>query len=175
MMKMTELIGRELKWVQPNALKMEYELHAGDRTAATLRFRSSLGSFATAKSADGTWTFKRIGFWRTRVTVRAEGAESDLGVFKNNTWHGGGTLELPDGRTFPANTNFWATSYEFTSEKGEALIVYRKIGGLLHLSSAVEITAQAKSLAELPWMVMLGWYLSVMMHMDSAAVAAATA
>ena len=33
MMKMAELIGQELKWVQPHALKMEYELQAGDMLA----------------------------------------------------------------------------------------------------------------------------------------------
>src|SRR5512135_776251 len=127
MMKMAELIGQELKWVQPHALKMEYELRAGDTVAATLNFRSSLGSFATAASADGSWTFKRVGFWHTQATVRALGAEADLAVFKNNTWSDGGTLELPDGRKYPANTNFWATQYAFKTEAGEPLVSYKKI------------------------------------------------
>jgi hypothetical protein len=172
MMKMAELIGQELEWVQPHALKMEYELHAGDAVAATLHFRSSLGSFATGTSADGSWTFKRVGFWETKVTVRASGEETDLAVFKNNTWSGGGALELPDGRQYPANTNFWATHYEFKTETGEVLISYRKIGGILHMSAAVEIYPAAKDLPEMPWMVLLGWYLTVMMQRDSATVAA---
>jgi len=46
---------------------------------------------------------------------------------------------------------------------------------LLHLSSMVEIQPLAVSLDELPWLVMLGWYLTVMMQMDSAAVVAASA
>ncbi len=175
MLHLAELNGSDLKWVQPRALKMEYELRAGDILAATLSFRSSFGSFATAASADGSWTFKRVGFWQTRVTVRASGTETDLAVFRNNTWSGGGTLELPDGRNYPANTNFWATQYEFRTEKGEALISYKKIGGMLHMSSAVEIHTPAKDLAEMPWMVVLGWYLTVMMYMDSAAVAATIA
>ena len=169
---MAEVTGQGLKWVQHHALKMEYELRAGDTVAATLRFRSSFGSFATAASADGSWTFKRVGFWQTKATVRASGAETDLAVFKNNTWSGGGTLELPDGRKYPANTNFWATQYEFKTETGEVLISYRKIGGLLHLSAAVEIYTPAKDIAEMPWMVLLGWYLTVMMYRDSTAAAA---
>ena len=172
MMKLADLIGQELKWVQPHALKMEYELRAGDAVAATLRFRSSLGSFATAASADGSWTFKRVGFWQTKATVRASGAETDLAVFKNNTWSGGGTLELPDGRKYPANTNFWSTQYEFKTETGEALISYRNIGGLLHMSAAVEIYPAAKDIAEMPWMVLLGWYLTLMLHRDAGAAAA---
>lgn len=173
MLKLTELIGQELKWVQPHALKMEYELRAGEMVAGTLHFRSSFGSFATAASADGTWTFKRVGFWQTKVTVRASGAETDLAVFRNNTWSAGGTLELPDGRKYPANTNFWATQYEFKTEAGEALVSYRKIGGMLHMSSLVEIHPLAKVVVEMPWIVLLGWYLTVMMYMDSAAAAAA--
>jgi len=175
MMKMAELIGQELKWIQPHALKMEYELYVGNMVAATLRFRSSFGSFATATSADGSWTFKRVGFWQTKVTVRSSVAETDLAFFKNNTWSGGGTLEFPDGRKYLANTNFWATQYEFKTEAGEALVSYKKIGGMLHMSSGVEIHTLAKDIVEMPWMVLLGWYLTVMMYMDSAAVVATTA
>lgn len=174
MMKLAELAGHELKWIQPHALKMEYELHAGDLVVAALRFRSSFGSFAMATCAEGSWTFKRVGFWQTRVTIRASETERDLAVFKNNTWSGGGTLELPDGRKYPADTNFWATEYEFRTESGVPLISYRKIGGMLHMSSLTEIHPLAKDLPEMPWMVLLGWYLTVMMHMDSAAAAAAT-
>jgi hypothetical protein len=175
MMKITELVGHELRWVQPRALKMEYELQADGVVAATLRFRSSFGSFATAASAEGIWTFKRVGFWHTKATVRANGAPADLAAFKNNTWSGGGTLELSDGRKYPANTNFWATQYEFKRETGEPLITFKKIKGVLHLSSTVEIHGLSKEIVEMPWLVSLGWYLTVMMYMDSAgAVAAAS-
>jgi hypothetical protein len=175
MQKITELIGQELRWTQPHALKMDYELRARDVIVATLHFRSSLGSFATAVSAEGSWTFKRVGFWQTGVTIRAAGAETDLAMFKNNSWSGGGRLELPDGRKYPANTNFWSTQYEFMRETGEPLISYRHIGGVLHMSSLVEIHGLSKEVVEMPWLVSLGWYLTIMLHMDSAgAVIAAT-
>ena len=173
MKRIAELVGRELKWVQPHTLKMEYELHADGELAATLRFRSSFGSLATAESADGCWTFKRVGFWQTRVTIRACGTEADIAIFKNNTWSGGGTLEFPDGRKFRANTNFWLTKYEFNSEADEALFGYRNIGGMLHLSAAVDIQPRAAHIPEIPWMVMLGWYLVLMMQRDAAVVVVA--
>jgi hypothetical protein len=154
---------------------MEYELQAGDAIAATLCFRSSFGSFATATSADGIWTFKRVGFTQTRATIRKSESETDLAVFKNNTWRGGGTLEFPDGRKYLANTNFWATQYAFETEMGEPLITYRKIGGMFHMSAITEIHPLARTLPEMPWMVMLGWYLAVMMHMDGASAAAVIA
>jgi hypothetical protein len=171
MKRLADLINRELKWTQPGALKMHYELHAGDELAATLRFRSAFGTLATGESADGCWTFKRAGFFQTRATIRVCGEETNVAVFKNNTWSGGGTLELPGGRQVFATTNLWQTNLEFNTESGEALLRF-KSAGLIHLSAQVEIQQAAIELAELPWMVMLGWYLIVMMNMDSAASAA---
>ena len=173
MRQMAEFVGRKLQWTQPSALKMEYELCADEELVATLRFKSSFGSLATAESAEGCWTFKRVGFFRTHVTIRACGTDTELAIFRPNTWSSGGTLELPDGRKYLASTNFWQTKYDFRTENGDALIHFEKIGGLLHMSAAVEITPQAISVRELPWLSALGWYLSVMLHMDSAAVAAA--
>lgn len=172
MRHIAQMAGSELEWVQPRALKMEYELRSGDEVVATLRFRSSWGSFATAESADGCWTFKRVGFWQTRATVRPCGSEEEIAGFRQGTWSFGGTLELPDGRKYLASTNFWATRYEIQSESGEALIRYRT-HGVLRLGAHMEILPPAAGLPELPWMAMLGWYLAVMMHNDSAAAAAA--
>ena len=171
MRKIAELVGQQLKWEQPGVFKMHYELRADDELAATLRFRSSFGSFATGESADGCWTFKRMGFWQTRVTIRACDVADDLAIFKNNTWSGGGTLELSGGRNLLATTNFWQTNLEFQDESGSTLIKF-KSGGLIHLSAAVEVEPSAVSLPELPSVVMLGWYLIVMMHVDAAAAGA---
>ena len=169
MKSIRNLIGAELKWYQPHILSRQYELQVSGELAATLCFRSSFGSLATAESADGCWSFKRTGFWQTRVTIRRCDVDEDIAVFRNNTWTGGGTLELPDGRTFRANTNFWMTEFEFTTDAGESLVKYRRIGGILHCSSMVHIEPAAASLDELPWLVALGWYLTLMMHADSAA------
>jgi hypothetical protein len=162
MMKMTELIGHELQWKQPSVWKREYELCTGDIIAATLRFPGFFDT-ATAASADGSWTFKG-GYYRTKVTVRASGAETDLAVLKWNTWSTRGTLELPDGRKYLANRNFWSWKLEFKTETGDALISYRKIGGRGHKSSWWgEIHALAKEVPEMPWMVLLWWYLTILL------------
>lgn len=171
MKRMRDVAGGPLRWVQPGTWTSAYELHAGDDKVATLAFRSAFGSLATGESADGSWTFKRIGFLSTRVTVRRSGGDTDLAVFHNNTWSGGGTLELPDGRKYRANINFWATQYELRTESDSPLITFRRVGGLFHLSSAVEVHDAAKALAELPWLVMLGWYLAVMLHRDVTVIA----
>ncbi len=173
MRMMTELTGREAKWTQPAALSRRYELIVDGDVAATLEFRSSLGSFATARTGDGAWTFKRTGFWRPRATVRVEGAETDLAAFHNHSWQHGGTLELPDGRVLAANTNFWETRYEFRDAQGTPLVTYRDFAGILHLSASVEVHEAARGLAELPWLVPFGCYLAILMRQDSAGAAAA--
>ena len=121
MIKMRERIGTELRWIQPHALRHEFELRSGEDTVATLAFRSTFGSLASATTDEGQWTFKRVGFWRSHVTIREAGRDTDLAVFRNNTWNAGGTLEFADGRAFRANTNFWMTSYQFTNAQDEPL------------------------------------------------------
>ncbi len=166
MRRIEELIGHELRWERPHALKMEYELRDASDRVATLRFRRLLGSLATGESADGYWTFKSVGFLQTRATIRTSGSDQELAVFRNNTWTGGGTLELPDGRRYGASTNLWTTSYAFTDPVGEPLVQYRRPHGLSLMPSVVEIHPAAARLDELPWLVMLGWYLAIQLQLD---------
>lgn len=148
---------------------MEYELRDDDVQAARLIFRNSLSTLAIAESADGLWFFKRVGFWQNRTIIRDANTDQELGLFNNNTWKGGGTLEVPGERIYYAGTNFWTTHYDFSTETGEVCIEFQNIGGMVHLSSEVSIHPLAKEIPELPWMVILGWYLTIMMHMDSIA------
>ena len=165
----------ELIWTQPKAMKMAYDLRAGDEVVATLEFRNSFGSFATGASADGRWTFKRQGFFRPTVTVRVEGSETDLAVFKDRTWTGGGTIEFPDGRHLLVSTNFWHTRYEIVTDTESPLVSFRRTAGVFHLSSAMTIHPAAADLPDLAWLGILGWYLKILMYRDqSAAVIAAS-
>ena len=170
MQKIVSSIGLPLEWQQPTLLKMEYELKSGDSLFATLRFRSSFGTFATAETIDGCWTFKRVGFWQTRVTIHPCNSEDEIAVFKNNTWSDGGTLLFPDSRKVLANLNFWKTKLEFRTENGEPLIHYQNIG-FVRPSAKVTIYENAEAVPELSWMVPLGWYLILMMQSDSSSAA----
>jgi hypothetical protein len=176
MRKLSELAGRHLRWTKAGRESGGgYALQDGDETVATLRFRSAWGSFATAESGDGCWTFKRVGFLQTRVTIRASGSEDEIAVFRNNSWSGGGTLELPDGRRLQADTNCWMTNFSFSTDTGEPLVRFTKIGGLLKLSSTIEVLPAGARFGAAPWLVILGWYLAIQMHNDAAAAAAASA
>ena len=174
MRKLSELAGMPLKWVQPSTVKKHYELRAGDEPVATLQFRSLFGSYAIGASAEGRWTFKRVGFWQTRATVRTAGSETEIASFRNGTWSSGGTLTLADGRELLATTNFWKSKMVFQDEQQAQLIQFEN-HGVLRLSSIVEIRPKAVNMPELPWIVMLGWYLCIKMSEDSTGAAAGAA
>jgi len=173
-MNWSELVsGPPLRWVQPGMLKMNYELLRGDEVISTLRFKSLFGALATAENEDGCWTFKRIGFFQTRATIRACGSETEVASFRSNTWKGGGTLELQSGRHILATTNLWMTRLEFEEASGERFMRF-KYDNVWGSAATVGIPASAFSAPETSWMAAFGWYLMVMMQMDaSAAVVAA--
>jgi hypothetical protein len=146
---------------------MHYELQSAHEVAATLRFRKSFRTFAIAQSEDGCWTFRRVGFWKKRVMIRPCGAETDVAVFRYNTWSEGGTLEVRDGRRVLADIDHWQTYVEFRAESGDTLIKF-EVHGLKRRSAAVEIQPKAVLMPELPLMVFLGWYLIIITQTDLA-------
>lgn len=171
MRRISELIGSELKWVQPTAFKMQYELRSGNDLVAVLRISGLFRDQAAAESADGFWTFERVGFWRNKVRVRARGSKADDAVFKTSRWgDGSGMLQLPDGRKVSATTNFWRTEYQFSNEAGEPLLRLSG-GGVLRQNANVEVHARAARMPELPWLVMLGLFLMVIARADASSAA----
>jgi len=166
MKHLTAVVRDHLRWEQPRVFGRAWELRHGDDTVATLTFRSAFGSFATAASADGSWTFKRVGFWQARATVRAEGGADDLAVFEHHTWSGGGTLTLAGGRPIRVTTNVWQSKIEFLSADDDVLFRYLT-EGFLRQESQLEIMPSLERMPELPWLLLFGWYLVVMMHQDS--------
>jgi hypothetical protein len=176
----SELKGQQPEWRQPKTGGRVYELRLDDKLFAVLTFRSAFGSYATAEFSGGKYTFKRVGFFTPHVTIRREGEEADLAVYRPNWTGAQGMLDL-DGKTFswrPAN--FWATRYAWYAGK-EVLLHYRQgvedkhFSDLFKTQAQVELTEAAWDLQGLPLLVLLGWYLVVLYEQDSAAVAATSA
>jgi len=159
---------RPLRWVQPRMLERAFELREHDAVVATLAFRSAFGSLATCRTADAGWTFKRVGFWKTRATVRVEGQHDDLAVFEPNTWNAGGTLSLSGGRVLKVTTNVWQSKIEFLRGDDDVLFRYDTEGFVRH-EAALTVAHAALAMTELPWLIGFGWYLVVSMHDDASA------
>jgi hypothetical protein len=125
MTEYSKMDGSEADWVQPDQKERRFELRAGDALLGSLSFRSDSGTMALAESARGKWTYKRVGFLNTRVTIREEGSDEDLAVFKPNVW-GNGVLTFGDGSKFRWKTaSLWKTAWVFTDSAGQALIHFK--------------------------------------------------
>jgi hypothetical protein len=171
MEEIARYVGRELKWSQSGATA--YELRSDGHLIATLRFKSMWGTLATAESGDGCWTFKRVGFWQSKASIRVCGTGIDVAAFRNNTWASGGTLEFPDGRRYRATTNFWMTRLAFQTEVDEPVVHFR-YGGLFRRSADVEMSPSTSTVSDVALLVLFGWYLAIMLESDAAAAGAAT-
>jgi hypothetical protein len=178
------LTNEQLCFIQPKTTNQFYELRSQDEVFGTLNFPKSHGSLAEAESSDGKWTLKRVGFFHTKLTIRKSGEENDLAIFKPNIMATNGSLEFVDGKRFQwVSSNFWSTKFEFKNEAGETLVTFRsgiedpKLKDWFKTQARVEISTGKEMLEEISILILLGWYLIIVLQMDSAAgavVAAAT-
>jgi len=174
--QVTQEQGVEFRWRQPEASKRRYTLQreGADAPLATLDWRSSWGTFATATVGDAAWTFKRAGFLRPRVTVRLAGSDDDLATFEAN-WHGGGTLSVAGGATFVWKAaNFWHSQWSWQDTTGAELLHFANRQGFIRQGATVAIVPEAAQLSELELLTTLGWYLLILAAQDGAATTAAT-
>jgi hypothetical protein len=165
--------------MQPT-LKRSFELRAGDNLFATLKFRTAIGSLATAESAVGTWTFKRVGFFKPQVTVRVKGYEQNLAVYRLKWGSAEGVLEFADGETYVWKlANFWATRYQIVDAEGNPLISYTSkidnASDLLKDQARIEIAPETRDKDKLALLLLTGWYLIVLQQEDVLATATAVA
>jgi hypothetical protein len=163
-----------LSWQQPQALRCEYELRAGDELLATLRKTSTFGSAMDAEIGASRFTFKPEGFFRSRITVQETGAAGEPAVFQSG-FCGGGRLALPDGRSYRWKmTSFWGSSrWAFVDDSDRPLVRFKSRNRLFRAGSDVEVGPGALALPELPVLILLGWYLLLRIQQDSAGAAAA--
>lgn len=166
MLPIREASARSLQWTQ-SVGGLHGELRSGETLVARLDLRSIFGTLATAESADGRWTFKRVGFLQTTATIRPAGSATDTGRFRNNTWQSGGTLELTNGSHYRVTTNFWATRLEFLREDDTPFVSFN-MSGVLKRSAEVVVHPLAADHADTPLLVLFGWYLVVMLDSDGA-------
>jgi hypothetical protein len=173
--------GQGLEWLQPNTLEHYFELQTGPARLATLAFHSAWGTLATAETADGTWTFKRVGFLNPRVTVRVAGSSDNLAVYQPKFW-GDGTLTFADGMAFRWQpTNFWATEWAFSGAGDTPLVRFKsgaekqRLSDIFKTQAVVELEPDESIRPLVPLLVTLGMYLIILHQQDAAGAVAATA
>jgi hypothetical protein len=181
MKSIRDVAGGELAWVQPARTRQAFELRSAGRTQGAPELDEVVGtlvwarmSLATGETADGSWTFKREGFWHPRVTVRLAGSEDNIAQFSPN-WGGGGTLDIVGHPQFRfGSANFWRSQWDWLDSADKPLVHFKSRQGLLKLEGQVEIEPQAIASPDAPLLVVLGWYLLVLFARDAAASSAGT-
>lgn len=195
-----EAADQELVWLQPSAMRQHFELCAGGEILATLQWhRPWLSTLVTARTAEQAWTFKRSGFWQQRIGVRPLDSEHEVATFLPD-WKGNGLLTVGSGRTFNwIGKGFWGMEKVWQERedappligfkhqsplKTQARVVLSPTAAALPETTQLddlyrplapdEMGPLSESLAELPLLVTLGFYLMVLEAMDASGAAATT-
>ena len=169
-----EFAGQPLMWVQPKAMKQQFELRCGDEVLAVMQWQNSWRSGAAAETAEGSWSYKRQGF-RQQVSIETNRADFPVPTLSRR-WTGSATLSFPDGHTYHWKRNgFWGIKRAWTTPEGTLLVAFKTKYGFMKTGGEVEIDPFAASLPELSLLMSLGWYLMVMEARDAAAAASSSA
>jgi len=167
-----EAAPSNLSWQQPRAFKAEYELRAGDELLAKLWSPSSFSATMGAEIGASQFSLMAEGFFRKRIAVREVGAVGVAAYFQKGGFEG--ELALADGRGYRWKMmRFWSSRWAFVDDSDRPLVSFQARSQLFRAGCDVEIDPGALTLAELPILVILGWYLLLQLREDSAAVAAA--
>jgi len=159
MKRIGEAIGQQL--VLSSALSVgsasEHIIFAGAEPVARFSITDWLGS-ALVESGDGCWRFDSGGFLRSKLKVFSCGSALELGCL--DAAHN--LIQLSDGRGIIANINLWRTRAELLTVRGEPLVQYTNPS--LYPATTIELGRPASGLRELPWIVLLGYYVLLVLR-----------
>jgi hypothetical protein len=160
MKRIRDLDSRSLAWKLANDA---YELRAGTELVATLQWQKGV-SLYRAEAAEGRWTFKRTGIFRTKVTVRREHSSTDLVTLKLS--EGAEILKLSDGRECEWTVD--RSAWLLKSASGEFLIQMKSEGDGENLVGEVMVSTAVTSLPEISLLILFGWYVLVLQAKEAA-------
>lgn len=165
--------GMELSWERVKGEHGQYVLSSAQDLFATLQREKASGSLFTGTAEAGAWTFKRTGFFHTRITVRVAGGAQELAVFSPR-WNGSGTLKFQDGRSYSwAPASFWHQDWVLRDAAGADIL---RLGtGMTTAKGVLTIEPAAAKLAELSLLSMFAWYVLLLLSEDAAVASTAAA
>lgn len=165
-----DFTGNTLNWLQPRAQCRRFELRLDGDTLASLKFETEFGSLALAETAEAAYTFKRVGFFRPRVTIRHAGSDEDLGCYEP-AMGGGGILEMANGARYTFTcSSFWNSRWSMLRDDGEVVVDFFLKG---FVKAGAQISFGAASI-DAPLLALFGGYLMALAAADTGAMQTAS-
>jgi hypothetical protein len=149
-------------WMQPSWRQAHWRLLAGDVAVGVLDGRGFFRTPRVARFADATWTLRHD--WTGRTRVFAEGRDEPVAVFRSR-WFGRGVLEA--GSQPPLvwrRESLWRWNYAFFTPELLPLVHFRTRRRAFRHEAAVELEDAARTRADLPMLLALGWLLLLHAH-----------
>ena len=163
-------LGADLT-VQKRRRTRVMELRDADHLYGTLERRSVFGSLANVAVDGGRFTFKRVGFLRSRATIRRVDAEDNYAVLEPR-WTGEGRLVMADGRELHwEREGFWRPTWRIDDAQGVTLFWVRS-AGFTGNRGVVTLAPGAARARDGALLILFAWYLVQLMSEDTAAAAA---
>lgn len=169
MKPLLEALDREWIWTRPKLMSRVFELRAGDDLLATLEVRSWLGSHMVGETAGGRWDVRHEGLLRGRCVLRREGERTDHLVFRPR-WFGAGEVTTPGGDVLTwKRGDFLGRRWRLLDRDGHVQIEMVRRPAFFKTSVLVAVSDAGRRWAELPELVLLGFFLLRMLERQSQA------
>ncbi len=161
-----------LRWIRTSESPAEFTLSAGETPVAVLRWKAHGGSLATAETASGRWTLKRVGFLNPQITVRPEGTPETLARLTAHLNHQ--EIALPGGPRFRLQrAGMLVPAWRITAPNGREVLHIEpaREGRRLEAGAVLEGDSPVAPEQQL-LLAVIGWYFIVLVWFEDEALVA---
>src|SRR5262249_42599783 len=155
-------------WQKIEGVKRAREVVIDGESWVRVRRVKAWGSLMAVESKAGSWTLKRTGWFRTRITIRQADSDKDVGLYTPSfTWCGSaGTLEIEGTRAYRwGPSKAFGREHAFLNASEQPMLRFR--GSPRKCRMTFDTAADGPDLTLL---AALGYYL-IMLHEEDSAVA----
>ena len=147
-----------------------FVLNAGGEIVGSLQPTSCWSTEFKAECSDGSWRFRRTGFFRTATEILDAMSNTRVALLTPD-WRGGGTVVFSDGQTFRLrSTGFWRQVWTVASQTGEPIMRVRSREKTVELATQFVLPE-----GRLALLVIFAWYCVQKAAQDAAAAASVVA
>jgi len=123
-----------------------YELKLDDQVVGTLERASFWSCNYVATTQEGSWRFRRGGFFNTGAEIVDSASQQTIATLKAG-WGGKGELTFSDGQKFLLGARgWWRPVWSVTTESGEPVLELRTREKLVEVPNATAVAARRLSL-----------------------------